>query len=156
MKIRRQRTASQDFCKRPPCWLADGRGPPASVPPVWPPGGQHRRPECSAAARKSPATRDYQPQSTYIRRVQSCVWRLPKYWPPPHPPSPPSECVLPPVPKAGGTHSPGGEGHGGSIFWKTPGIGLASYNNLSSLYVISSCSLALSRGGIFSPLCRCI
>ncbi len=27
-------------------------------------------------------------------RVQSCVWRLPKYWPPT--PSPPSECVLPP------------------------------------------------------------
>ncbi len=26
------------------------------------------------------------PQSTYICRVQSCVWRLPKYWPPPlHP-----------------------------------------------------------------------
>jgi hypothetical protein len=27
-------------------------------------------------------------------------------------------------------HSPGGEGDGGSIFWKTPAIGLASYNNL--------------------------
>jgi hypothetical protein len=26
----------------------------------------------------------------------------------------------------------GGEGGGGSIFWKTPVIGLASYNNLST------------------------
>jgi hypothetical protein len=35
--------------------------------------------------------------------------------------------------KAGGTHSPGGEGGGGSIFWKTQDIGLASYsNNLST------------------------
>ncbi len=33
-------------------------------------------------------------QGTYIYRVQSNVWRLPKYWPPI--PSPPSECVLPP------------------------------------------------------------
>ncbi len=32
-------------------------------------------------------------QSTYVCRVQSSVWRLPKYWPPT--PSPPSECVLP-------------------------------------------------------------
>ncbi len=42
-------------------------------------------------------------------------------------------CPLP-APKAGGTHSPGGEGGGGgSIFWKTRDIGLASYsNNLST------------------------
>jgi hypothetical protein len=41
--------------------------------------------------------------------------------------------VCPPsAPKAGGTHSPGGEGGGGSIFWKTPAIGLAS-NSLISL-----------------------
>ncbi len=38
----------------------------------------------------------------------------------------------PPAPKAGDTHSPGGETVGGSIFWKTPAIGLASYNNLST------------------------
>ncbi len=31
----------------------------------------------------------------------------------------------------GGTHSPGGEGVGGSIFWKTPDIGLASYSIIS-------------------------
>jgi hypothetical protein len=70
------------------------------------------------------------PQSTYVCRVQSSVWRLPKYWPPT--PFPPSECVLPPPPKAGGGYYTlarrwGGWG-GGSIFWKTPDIGLASYN----------------------------
>ncbi len=48
------------------------------------------------------------------------------------PPSPPSECVLPPQKRQGGTHSPDGEGGEGSIFWKTPVIGLASYNNLST------------------------
>jgi hypothetical protein len=30
------------------------------------------------------------------------------------------------------THSPGGEGDGGSIFWKTREIGLPSYNDLST------------------------
>jgi hypothetical protein len=44
---------------------------------------------------------------------------------PPPPPPPPNE--------GRGTHSPGGEGGGGSIFWKTRDIGLASYsNNLST------------------------
>jgi hypothetical protein len=51
------------------------------------------------------------PQSTYICRVQNSVWRLQKYWPPT--PRPPSECVLPPHQRQGGTHSPGGEGGGG-------------------------------------------
>ncbi len=37
----------------------------------------------------------------------------------------------PRAPKAGDTHSPGGEGGGGSIFWKTPDIGLASYSIIS-------------------------
>jgi hypothetical protein len=46
-------------------------------------------------------------------------------------PSPPSECVLLPHQRRGGTHSPGGEGGGGSIFWKTPDIGLASYSIIS-------------------------
>ncbi len=56
----------------------------------------------------------------------------------PSPPSPPGECVLPPPPtKAGGTHSPGEEGGGGSIFWKTRDIGLPSYsNNLSTSSMI--------------------
>jgi hypothetical protein len=57
------------------------------------------------------------PQSTYIRRVQNCVWRLPKYWPPA--PSPPSECVLPPHQRRG-VHTRravgGGGGAGGQYF----------------------------------------
>ena len=60
------------------------------------------------------------------------------------PPSPPSECVRPPHQRRGGTHSPGGDGGGGSIFWKTPAIGLASYNNLSTLYNISLLSARLT------------
>ncbi len=51
------------------------------------------------------------PQSTYIYRVQSNVWRLPNYWPPT--PSPPSKCVLPPAPKAGGYTLAGRWGGGG-------------------------------------------
>jgi hypothetical protein len=53
-------------------------------------------------------------QSTYVCIVQSSVWHLPKYWP--SPPSPPSECVLPPHQRRGGTHSLGGEGEGGQYF----------------------------------------
>jgi hypothetical protein len=50
----------------------------------------------------------------------------------PPPPSPPGECV--PLLGGGRTHSPGGEGAGGSIFWKTRDIGLPSYsNNLSTV-----------------------
>ncbi len=58
------------------------------------------------------------------QRVQSSVWRLPNNWPPT--PSPPSECVLPPVPKAVGFTLTGRWGGGMSIFQKTPDIGLAS------------------------------
>jgi hypothetical protein len=70
-------------------------------------------------------------QSTYVCRVQSSVWRLPKYW------SPTPFPVPPPAPKAGGggTHSPGGEG---SLFWKTPDIGLASYSIISLRNKMSS------------------
>ncbi len=50
--------------------------------------------------------------------------------PPPTPLSTHRVCP-PPAPKAGGTHSPGGEGGGGSIFWKTPAMGLASYTIIS-------------------------
>ncbi len=39
-----------------------------------------------------------EPQSTYICGVQSCVWRLPKYWPP-NPLSTQRMCT-PPAPKA--------------------------------------------------------
>ncbi len=65
-------------------------------------------------------------QSTYICRVQSSVWRLPKYWPP----TPLStQRVSPhPAPKARGYTLAGRWGGGGSIFWKTPDIGLESYS----------------------------
>jgi hypothetical protein len=55
----------------------------------------------------------------------------------PHPPlsSARRECP-PPTTKAGGTHSPGGEGDGGSIFWKMREIGLASCNDLSTFVSI--------------------
>jgi hypothetical protein len=43
--------------------------------------------------------RDLKPQSTYKCRVQSCVWRLSKYWPP-TPLSTQRECPTP-APKAG-------------------------------------------------------
>ncbi len=50
----------------------------------------------------------------------------------PPPPSPLGECVLP-TNNGRGSHSPGGEVGGGSIFWKTRDIGLPSYsNNLST------------------------
>jgi hypothetical protein len=42
----------------------------------------------------------------------------------------------PPATKAGGTHSPGGEGDGGSIFWKTREIGLPSYNDLVANHIL--------------------
>ncbi len=72
-----------------------------------------------------------------IGRVQSCVLRLLKYWPP-TPLSTRRVCPLPAT-GGGGIHSPGGEGGGGSIFWKTLGIWLASYsNNLSTVWCIGS------------------
>ncbi len=58
--------------------------------------------------------------SSYIYRVQSSVLRLPNYWPPT--PSPPSECVLLPP------HQWRAVWGWGSIFWKTPDIGLASWS----------------------------
>jgi hypothetical protein len=53
----------------------------------------------------------------------------------PHPLLPLAGVSPPPPTKAGvhtrggRTHSAGGEGGGGSIFWKTRDIGLASYSN---------------------------
>ncbi len=72
-------------------------------------------------------------------RGQSYFSRLPKYWPP-IPLSARRVCP-PPATKAEGTHSPGGEGDGGSIFWKTREIGLPSYsNNLSTFLSIGAYS----------------
>ncbi len=41
----------------------------------------------------------------------------------------------PPATKAGGTHSPGVEGDGGSVYWKTREIGLPSYSKICTLWV---------------------
>jgi hypothetical protein len=43
------------------------------------------------------------------------------------------------------THSPGVEGDGGSIFWKTREIGLPSYNDLST--VLYECFFLVQGGG---------
>ncbi len=61
-------------------------------------------------------------QSTYICKVQSSVWSLPKYWPPP--PLLPASVSSPRL-----WYTLAGRwGGGGSIFRKTPDIGLASYS----------------------------
>jgi hypothetical protein len=98
-------------------------GPPVcSGSSIWRPGHQLRPPAWPACSPRIQPTTKY---CTYICRVQSNVWRLQKYWPPT--PSPPSEC--PPTRTKGegytlaGRWGPGG----GSIVWKTPDIGLASY-----------------------------
>jgi hypothetical protein len=67
-----------------------------------------------------------QPQSTYICKVQISVWRRPNIDSPP--PLHPASMSSPRTKGGGRTYSPGGEGVGGSIFWKTPDIGLASYS----------------------------
>ncbi len=87
-----------------------------------------------------------QSQSTYFTvRGQSYFSRLPKYWPP----IPLSACWVcpPPATKAGGTHSPGGEGDGGSIFWKTREIGLPSYSKICTLCCQCSVSTFVEGGG---------
>jgi hypothetical protein len=55
----------------------------------------------------------------------------------PPPPSAPGECVVPPPLLRGGgrTHSPGGEGGRGSIFWKTQDTALYSTYIESSEYM---------------------
>ncbi len=72
------------------------------------------------------------PQSTCICRVQSFFWSLPKYWPPT--PLSTQRVCPPPTPKKGGgvvQTRRAVRGVGGSIFWKTPDIGLASYSIIS-------------------------
>jgi hypothetical protein len=57
----------------------------------------------------------------------------------PHPPLRPAS-LSSPRNKGGGTHSPGGEGDGGSIFWKTREIGLPSYSKICNLCVCAKSS----------------
>ncbi len=77
------------------------------------------------------AQRDYYCKRAILRLSSSKILT-------PLSPSPPGECVLPAF-IGGRTHSPGGEGGGGSIFWKTRDIGLPSYsNNLSTVAGVSA------------------
>ncbi len=85
----------------------------------------------------------HRPQITYVCRVQSCVLRLPKYWPPT--PLSTQRVCPPPAPK--GYTLAGRWGGGVSIFWKTPAIGFASYSIISLRHrhskKYSSCEIIL-------------
>ncbi len=86
-------------------------------------------------------------------RVQSSVWRLPNYWPP----TPLStQRVCPPaIPKRGGGYTLAGRwGGGGTIFWKTPDIGLASCRIIPLRNGCSVCRIqsANGLGSVFSKL----
>jgi hypothetical protein len=65
----------------------------------------------------------------------------------PPPPLRPASVSSPPT-NAGGTHLPGGEGGGGSIFWKMRNIGLPSYSN--NLFTLMSVCLNCTS----KPMCR--
>ncbi len=79
---------------------------------IWPVPGPRpwspREDDPSASQSCPPSHWCCTPQSAYIYRVQSSVWRLPNYWPPNTP------------------HTRHGVRGWGSIFRKTPDIGLAS------------------------------
>jgi hypothetical protein len=80
--------------------------------------------------------------STYICRVQSCISRLPKYWPPP--PSLPSECVLPPHQRRGYTLAGRWGGWGVNILEdERHRIGHLQYN-LSTPKILDLCMLFLT------------
>jgi hypothetical protein len=67
-------------------------------------------------------------------KQKSNLSRLPSIDPPS--PSPPSNCVHPAFVGRAITHSPGREGDGGAIFWKTKEMKLPSYiNNLSTIFM---------------------
>jgi hypothetical protein len=67
---------------------------------------------------------------------------------PPPPPLHPASVYPPPL-LGGRIHSPGEEGGGGSIFWKTRDIGLPSYsNNLSTVSTLHKKVLDLHLNGL--------
>ena len=70
-----------------------------------------------------------------------------KIFTPPHPPLHPAS-VSSPHTKGGGLHTRLAVREGGSIFWKTPDIGLASYSIISLRYNLSN--LGSPSQGLFS------
>ncbi len=75
------------------------------------PGGGDGQGQRRARIQASGTLQALQAKRIDIGRVQSCVLRLPKYWPPT--PLSTRQVCPPPATKAEGTHSPGGEGGGG-------------------------------------------
>jgi hypothetical protein len=72
----------------------------------------------------------------------------------PHPPLPLAS-LSSPRNKGGGTHSPGGEGDGGSIFWKTRKLGLPSHSNGLSTVAEQQQRVRGSRGQL-GRLCESV
>ncbi len=98
------------------------------------------------------------PQSTYIYRVQSSVWRLPNYWTPTplHPASVSSPCTK--GGGRGGAHTPGGEGWGGgSINISEDAKECKNFQGISSTCICSSASVArrerVSETSVADPGC---
>ncbi len=65
---------------------------------------------------------------------------------------PPSVLCTPRLCCRGRTDSPGGEGDGGSIFWKTREIGLPSYSKICTLWCEIRFFFALKRNEIFASI----
>ncbi len=104
-------------------------------------------------------------QSTYIYRVQSSVWRLLNYQTTeymyqtidPHPLS--TQRVCPPhASHAGGVHTRQGVRGGGSIFRKTPDLGLTSYSiiplRISHIVWPAICQFSMKQLIVLSILSR--
>ncbi len=95
-------------------------------------------------------------KSTYICRVHNSAWRLPKYGPP-HPRLHPASVSSPRTKGVGGYTLTGRWGGGGSIFWKTPDIGLASCS-LLPLHLTYSAAAKLKRANsqqkVQNTVCR--
>ncbi len=87
-----------------------------------------------------------------ITRGQSYSSRIPQYWPPI--PLSAGRMCTPRLCCGGRTNSPGGEGDGGSIFWKTRKIGLAFCNDLSTLPSIQN-MIQMSSSLLKSRITHC-
>jgi hypothetical protein len=104
--------------------------------------------DCLRSLRRAAGKKGWNRREIITVRGQSYVSRLPKYW------SPTRRVCTPRLCWGGRTHSPGEEGDGGSIFWKTRDIGLPSYsNNLSTVEMIMQ-EPNLKKNMVYGTLCR--